>query len=265
MFEMTQAQIARAVDVLRSGPVKADAFATKMWPDKQFEKGNAGRAGHSILRRLGALGYVERVGDLWMTRAFSQSIPVVTREETRVAFGVGPAEPLREPLRERLLEPLTEALREGQREEQEARQRLQQLVGLADGFVATVTHDAVYGNVRVRGHFVDDCLAEACAFAVLRGRSLNIYPPLGNALVGLSPIEGGRALYLRWRQSGQPPEPPYRGGTGWIFLDDGIATAPNCWKPAGADRQWMEEPCLERIARQRAEAGLGPAVNRGSR
>ena len=257
MFEMTQAQIARAVDVLRSGPVKADVFATRMWPDKKFDKGNAGRAGHSILRRLGALGYVERVGDLWMTRAFSQSLPVVSREETRVALGAGPGEPLRESLREHPSVPLSEPLREGQREEQEARQRLQQLVGLADELVPTVTHDRTFGDLRIRGRAVDDCLAEACAFAVLRGRSINVYLPVGEMLVALTPIEGGRALHVRWRQSGIPPEPPFRGGVLWINVEDGIASAPNCWQPEGADRYWTEEPTLQRIARQRAEAGLG--------
>ena len=267
VFELSQAQVARAIDLLRTGPVRADVFATRMWPDRQYKSGDAGRAGHLILRRLGALGLVEKVGDMWVTRSFSQSIQGATQVRTQETLGVALGNPLGEPLREGLQEPLREPSgeppRDGHREVQADRLRLGQLVSLADNPVAGVTHDAVYGNVRVRGHFVDDCLAEACAFAVLRGRSLNIYPPLGNALVGLSPIEGGRALYLRWRQSGQPPEPPYRGGTGWIFLDDGIATAPNCWKPAGADRQWMEEPCLERIARQRAEAGLGPPVGNG--
>ena len=147
-------------------------------------------------------------------------------------------------------------------DEQTERLRLGQLVGMADSDVAGVTHDGVFGDVRIRGRFVDDCLTEACAFAVLRGRPLNVYPLTGSMLVALTPIEGGRALYIRWRQSGLPPEPPFRGGTGWLLLNDGIAAAPGFWRPVGADRRWIEEPCLERIQRQRAEAGLGPAVGR---
>jgi hypothetical protein len=137
--------------------------------------------------------------------------------------------------------------------------RLGQLVALADNPVAGVTHDVALGNVRIRGRFIDDCLAEACAFAVLRGRSINTYPPVDQMVVGLTPAEGARALYLKWRQSGLPPEPPFRGGVLWINVEDGIASAPNCWQPEGADRYWTEEPTLQRIARQRAEAGLGPA------
>ena len=147
-----------------------------------------------------------------------------------------------------------------QSDEQAERQRLQQLVQLADEPKPTVTHDQTLGDLRIRGAPVDRCLAEACAFAVLRGRSLNVYPPTGAMLVALTPVEGGRALHVRWRQSGVPPELP---GRGWLFFDDGVASAPGCWKPEGAGRQWPEEPFLERIARQRAAAGLGPPVGNG--
>lgn len=165
-------------------------------------------------------------------------------------------EVLQEPLQEALREPLQDALQERQRE---ARQ-LAYLVGLADEPVPAVTHDRALGNIRVRGFFLDQCLAEACAFAVLRGRSINVYLPVGAMVVGLQPIEGARALHLKWRQSGVPPELP---GRGWLLFDDGVASAPGCWKPEGAGRQWSEEPFLERIQRQRAAAGLGPAVQNG--
>jgi|HubBroStandDraft_2_1064218.scaffolds.fasta_scaffold06849_2 hypothetical protein len=262
MFELSQAQLSRAIDVLRSGPIKADVFATRMWPDREYKNGDAGRAGHLILRKLGSLGFVERVGDLWMTRSFSQSIPVVTQVTTQVPLGVRPGEALREPLLERPQEPLREPLQEAHQEGHEDRQRLGHLVGLADEPVPTVTHDRALGDIRIRGIPLDACLVEACAFAVLRGRSLNIYPPSGPMIVNLSPGEGARALYLKWKQSGQPPEPPYRGGTGWFSMDDGISSAPGCWQPLGASRDWRmtEEPFLDRIARQRAAAGLGPPV-----
>jgi hypothetical protein len=128
--------------------------------------------------------------------------------------------------------------------------------------VVGVTHDVALGDIRIRGIPLDACLAEACAFAVLRGRSLNVYPPTGPMLVALTPAEGARALFVKWRQSGLPPEPPYRGGTAWFLMDDGVAAAPGCWQPLGASRDWrmLEEPFLDRIARQRAAAGLGPPV-----
>ena len=259
MFEMTQAQIARAIDVLRHGPLTAAQFATKMWPDRERSTGSSSRAGHLILRKLGAFGYVERIGDLWTTREFSKSHSnglhvgpeVVPQVAPQAALGVGlsitpPAGPSAE-----------------QQEEQANRLRLQQLVALADAPAAGVTHDVVFGNIRVRGVPLDDCLVEACAFAVLRGRSLNVYPLLGAMIVGLTPVEGARALYLRWRQSGVPPEPPYRGGTRWFILDDGIVASPGSWKPEGADRQWRApESFIDRVARQRAAAGLGPPVGR---
>ena len=261
MFELSQSQLIKAVDILRSGPMKADVFASRMWPDRleKYRPGDAGRAGHLVLRRMGALGLVEKIGDLWVTRGFSQSVPVPTRVATQVALG----EPFGETPREPLGVPPREPLQVGHEEVHAERQRLGHLVALADAPAAGVTHDVVFGNIRVRGVPLDDCLVEACAFAVLRGRSLNVYPLLGAMIVGLTPVEGARALYLRWRQSGVPPEPPYRGGTRWFTLDDGIVASPGSWKPEGADRQWRApESFIDRVARQRAAAGLGPPVGR---
>jgi len=266
MIEITQSQIARSVDVLKSGPMPAKVFAEKMWPGRHKNPGTASRAGHAILHRLGTFGYVEKTGDMWFLRSFSGSTtgqpwvePMVGPTVTpTVGPLVGPpAGPSVQPPAALTVTPPAEST-----DELLARQRLGQLVGMADSDVAGVTHDGVFGDVRIRGRFVDDCLTEACAFAVLRGRPLNVYPLTGSMLVALTPIEGGRALHIRWRQSGLPPEPPFRGGTGWLLLNDGIAAAPGFWRPVGADRRWIEEPCLERIQRQRAEAGLGPAVQR---
>lgn len=263
MYEISQSQVSRAVDVLKNGPMQAKTFAEKMWPGRHSNPGKASKAGHAVLQRLGAVGYVEKAGDLWLLRGFPRSSTDGSAVQSATGSAFGPA--MQSPMGPPTVSPVGLPTQPptgspiGQPDEQLERQRLGQLVSLADNPVAGVTHDAVYGNVRVRGHFIDDCLAEACAFAVLRGRSLNVYPPLGNALVGLSPIEGGRVLHVRWRQSGAVPALPSRG---WILLDDGIASAPNSWRPAGANLQWPEEPFLERIARQRAEAGLGPAVQR---
>ncbi len=266
MYEISQSQVSRAVDVLKNGPMPAETFAGKMWPGRHAKFGRAKIAGNTVLHRLGKLGYVEKAGNLWFLRGFSNSGSSGLGTELGAGLGGEIRTQLPVELPARLITALPAQPIAGSSsvslEDQTERLRLQQLVGLADAAVVGVTHDAVYGNVRVRGHFIDDCLAEACAFAVLRGRSLNVYPPLGNALVGLSPIEGGRVLHVRWRQSGAVPALPSRG---WILLDDGIASAPDNWRPAGANLQWPEEPFLERIARQRAEAGLGPAVNGGSR
>jgi len=267
MYELAQSQIARAVDVLKNGPMQARVFAEKMWPGRHEGKpGKQSKAGHAVLHRLAVVGFVEKAGDLWLLRGFSRSLAdgSAVQSATAPAFGLPMQSPMGPPTGSPVGLPTQPPTGSpiGPPDEQLERQRLQQLVGLADEPVPSVSHDGVYGDVRIRGHFVDDCLAEACAFAVLRGRALNVYPQTGPMLVALTPIEGGRTLYVRWRQSGIPLEPPYRGGTRWIFLEDGVAAAPGAWRPAGAGRQWVEEPCLERIARQRAEAGLGPAVGR---
>ena len=261
MYEISQSQVSRAVDVLKNGPMPAEhlrredvAWSTRqIWQSEDRREHRFASSGQAGLRRKSR----QFVVSSWFFKlGFERA--------RRVRSGLGgeirtqlPAE-----LPARLITALPANLswvlewvprrRNGTAETPTAG-------GAGRSVVVGVTHDAVYGNVRVRGHFIDDCLAEACAFAVLRGRSLNVYPPLGNALVGLSPIEGGRVLHVRWRQSGAVPALPSRG---WILLDDGIASAPGSWRPAGANLQWPEEPFLERIARQRAEAGLGPAVQR---
>jgi hypothetical protein len=74
-------------------------------------------------------------------------------------------------------------------------------------------------------------------------------------LVGLQPAEGARALYLRWSQSGQPPDLARSGA--WITVEDGVLATPGYWRPAGASRGWMDpEDVRMRIQRQRAAAGL---------
>ena len=47
-------------------------------------------------------------------------------------------------------------------------------------------------------------------------------------------------------------------------VDDGVVAARGCWRPLGAPPQWqtLEEPLGNHLARQRAEAGLGPPVQR---
>jgi hypothetical protein len=271
MIEITQSQIARSVDVLKNGPMVAKVFAEKMWPGRHKDPGKASKAGHAILHRLGTFGYVEKTGDMWFLRSSSGStlgatwaVPMVGPTVQPLAGPmVGPpAEPSVQPSVVSPVAPPVESP-----DEQLARQRLVQLVQLADGLVPSVTHDVALGNLRIRDLLVDACVEEACAFAVLRGRSLNVYLPVGPMLVALQPAEGARALYVRWRQSGLAPEPPYRGGACWFLMDDGICAAPGSWKPQGAGRDWrmLEEPFLERVARQRAAAGLGPPVQNGGR
>jgi hypothetical protein len=135
--------------------------------------------------------------------------------------------------------------------------RLVRLVELATESVATVTHDAAFGDLAVRGAPVDAVLAEACAIVVLSGRRSNVYPPCDapHMLVGLAPAEGARALYLRWQQSGQSPELARSGA--WIVTEDGIVATPGFWRPADAPTGWFEaEDVRARITRQRRAAGL---------
>jgi hypothetical protein len=123
--------------------------------------------------------------------------------------------------------------------------------------VATVTHDAAFGDLAIRGAVLDGVLVEACALVVLLGRSANVYPPCGAPymLVDLSPAEGARALFLRWAQSGQPPEPARPGA--WIRVPDGFIATSGFWRPAGAPAGWVDpEDVRVRVGRQRAAAGL---------
>jgi hypothetical protein len=126
--------------------------------------------------------------------------------------------------------------------------------------VQTVTHDAALGDIAVRAIPLDTVLVEACASVVLLGRSVNIYPPCGatHMLVGLSPAESSRALFLRWSQSDQPPDLPRLSA--WITVEDGIVATSGYWRPAGAPTGWMDpEDVRVRVARQRVAAGLGIA------
>jgi hypothetical protein len=276
MYEITQAQIARSVDVLKNGPMPARTFAEKMWPGRHEESGRAKIAGNTVLHRLGKLGYVEKAGDLWFLRSFSNTVPMglgagLGTESggglgTQLPVGLPAGFPAQLPTSSPTTLPAVSPTSSpgGFPGDQSERSRLGQLIALADGSVAGVTHDIALGNVRIRGVLVDACIAEACAFAVLRGGSLNVYPPVGEMIVNLSPAEGARALFLRWKQSGLAPELPHRGGSAWLTADDGMIAARGAWKPAGAGPQWqvLEEPLADRIARQRAAAGLGLPVVR---
>ena len=269
MYEIAPSQVARAVDILKNGPMHARTFAEKMWPGRHNNPGKASKAGHAVLQRLGAVGYVERAGDLWLLRGFPRSSVDSSAVQSATGPAFGPPTPspmglpMRSPVGSGVQLPTGSPI--GSPDEQLERQRLQELVALADSEVVGVTHDVALGNLRIRGMFVDDCVVEACSFAVLGGRSINVYPPgPGGMLVNLSPAEAAHALFLKWKQSGVAPELPYRGGSAWLTLDDGVVAARGCWRPLGAPPQWqtLEEPLGNRIARQRAEAGLGPPVQR---
>ena len=247
MYEIKQAQIARAIDILRSGPLTAAQFAVKMWPDREHTAGGASRAGHAVLRRLGELGYIERIGDLWMTRGFPQSPAFGTAVGTAVGLGVTQGDGL----------PVGPLLGEPDRAAE--LQRLHRLVQLATDPVATVTHDAALGDVAIDGRLVDDgsmcegvsVIADGLAYVVLAGKTMNIYPMLGAMLCGVRPAEAGRALYIRWMQSGRPPTLPHEEF--WITLDDGVAAAlqvpEELWEECD---QWMDV----RVRQQREAAGL---------
>ncbi|HEY6357584.1 MAG TPA: hypothetical protein VIX35_05045 [Vicinamibacterales bacterium] len=121
----------------------------------------------------------------------------------------------------------------------------------------SVTSDRALGNIAIRAVPLDDVLVEACAIVVLSGRNANVYPPCGapQMLVGLQPTEGARALYLRWTQSGQPPDLPRLSA--WITTEDGIVAMPGSWRPMGASTSYVDpEDVRLRIMRQRAAAGL---------
>jgi hypothetical protein len=74
-------------------------------------------------------------------------------------------------------------------------------------------------------------------------------------LVGLSPAESARALYLRWSQSGQPPD--LARSAAWIRIPEGLVASSCFWRPAGGPRSWVDpEDVRVRVQRQRANAGL---------
>jgi hypothetical protein len=243
VYELRPAQVARALDVLRAGPLTAAEFARRVWPERSAARtpGRQAQSGHAVLQQLGKLGYVQRVGEYWMLRTFQQSSAEVTAD--RSALGAADPLPIQPPV--------------GPPDEQADLLRLHRLVRLADAPVDGVSHDAALGDIAIRGEPLTDCLAEACAYVVLRGRTMNVYLPGEDAemLVGLSPAEAARALHVRWRQTGVPPEP--HNELAWLYGDDGIIA--DGWSPVGVDLcEWWEreEPLDQRIRRQRQAAGL---------
>jgi hypothetical protein len=136
------------------------------------------------------------------------------------------------------------------------------LVALATEPVPTVTHDAVLGDIEIRGWPLDSLLQEACAWTVLNGHSTNIYPPGDSAdmLVALTPIEAARALHVMWQQTGRPPE--LLKEEAWFFADDGLIASPLRWMAAEYldFDSWLCDMHLhfgaEQIRRQRQRAGL---------
>jgi hypothetical protein len=141
--------------------------------------------------------------------------------------------------------------------------RLHRLVAFATEPVPTVTHDAVLGDIEIRGWPLDDFLAQACAWTVLKGRSQNVYPPVGSEaadmLVALTPVESARALYLKSQQSGRPPE--LLNEEAWLFADDGLIAGPWAWMPPEYDdpEVWLCDQRFgaEQIRRQREAVGIG--------
>lgn len=253
MYEVKQAQVARAIDILRGGPLTASQFAGKMWPDREYKIGRDAQAGHAFLRRLGEIGYVDHVGEYWAIRRHQPS----SGDGSAVGTAVGLPDPLAVGLPDGLGNGLPVHPSVQQPDGQADRLRLARLVQQATDPVKSVTHDAVFGDLKVHRAALDGALVEACAIVVLAGRSANVYPPCGapKMIVGLSPAEGARALYLRWTQSSQAPDLPRFSA--WITIEDGIVAMPGFWRPAGAPEGWMDpEDVRARVARQRAAAGL---------
>jgi hypothetical protein len=260
VLDIPPATVTRAISLLRSGAMRADAFARAMWPERSADRtpGQQSRSGYALLLQLGRVGYVQQVGDLWTLRtvgtadlpldsAVHAAVPtgVLTAVGLPVGQGVGLADGL----------PVGPAL--GEPDPQSELQRLHRLVRLADAPIPTVTHDQALGDIAIRAAPLDVMLVDGCGLVVLRGRSANVYPPCGapRMLVGLQPAEGARALYLRWSQSGQPPNLPRPSA--WITVEDGFVATPGAWRPAGAPMGWMDpEDVRVRVARQRAAAGL---------
>src|SRR5271167_2485918 len=81
MYDLKPAEVSRAIDVLRNVALSAADFSMKMWPDRMGSdgqprsRGSHSLAGNALLHRLGALGYVERIGDLWTVRRISAGSP----------------------------------------------------------------------------------------------------------------------------------------------------------------------------------------------
>jgi hypothetical protein len=255
MYEVKQAQVARAIDVLRAGPLTAAQFAIKMWPDRAAGRspGQHAKMGHGLLRRLGELTYVDRVGHLWMVHradgAVSSNGPAV-HDDAYSHFTAGSTAgglPVSLPV----------GLPNTSPNDQVQQQRLARLIQQATEPLAPVTHDVAFGDLAIRGVPLDAALLEACAVVVLAGRTLNVYLPCTapQMLVGLSPAESARALFLTWTRSGNPPALPRPGA--WITIDDGIVATPGFWRPQGASAGWIDpEDVRTRIARQRGAAGL---------
>lgn len=269
MYEVKQAAVARAIDILRGGPLTAAAFAVKMWPDRVVGRtpGQHSKMGHSFLRRIGELNYVSRIGDLWTVSVFdgrTAAVQAVHGEmdgyPTANGYPVGPQSnsyPTANGYPAQHFTGQHGGQPDGQAAGHAERQRLLRLVGQATEPLPSVTHDAAIGNLAVRSIVIDGALAEACAIVVISGRNANVYPPCGapQMIVGLSPVEGARVLLLRWQQSGSPPDLPRHGA--WITTPDGIVATPGFWRPAGAPASWVDpEDVRARVGRQRAAQGL---------
>ena len=265
MLDIPAPIVAHAIEILRvGGPMRAAEFARRMWPERCVDRteGHQSQTGSPFLYQLRQVGYVQQVGDLWTLRmvgnadglgdsavrtadASAVGLPLQLPNGPPVGLPLQPPNgpPLGPPFA--VPDPLVE------------RQRLHRLVALATEPVPTVTHDRVLGDLAIRAVAVDAALVEACALTVLRGRSANIYLPCGapQMIVGLSPAEGARALYLRWSQSGQPPELPREGA--WIRVPDGVVASSSYWRPAGAPESWVDpEDVRVRVQRLRVSAGL---------
>jgi hypothetical protein len=257
MIDIPAATVARALDVLRKGAMRADAFARAMWPERCASRspGRQAQSGHALLRQLALVGYARKVGDLWTLRAIGSAERV---DESAISTADGSALGQRMELPDGLQVRASDEAADPQ-----ARQlRLEQLVRLADEPVPGVTSDRALGDVAIRGRLVDDggtceglcIIADALAFIVLAGVTMNVYPPIGPMLYAVRPIEAARALHVRWARSGQPPSVPHDGW--WFRLHDGIAAVLD---PAEEDT-WGDpefEPQIEvRLRRQREAAGL---------
>jgi len=254
--------VARAIGILRTGPLTAARFAQRMWVERSAIRspGQQSRSGHALLRQLAQVGYAQRIGDLWTLRVVGtadglgdSAVPTADAAAVGLPLGLpvasgvetGESRPVGAPV--------------GWADRAAERQRLHRLVALATEPVPTVTHDAVLGDIEVRGVPLDLPLEQACAWVTLRGHRTNVYPvgETSEMLVGVTPVEAARALFLRWLQSGVPPE--LLNEEAWFFADDGLIESPVCWKPEGVDDEvWLceMEPLDKQVRRQRAAAGL---------
>lgn len=224
--------------------------------------------GHALLNPLLQVGYVQKVGDLWTLRSVGTAVgtgefPSATAVGTAVGLPVPPPLGLPEglpvvPAHGPPWSPMDEIRPAGfdvwEPDPSARLRRLRMLVALATEPHASVTHDATLGDIAVRGWELDEWMTQACALAVLRGKSMNAYPHYGDEMiVALTPIEAARALFLQWRR-GKPPELPNEEV--WIFLDDGVATLPACPDGIIDEDDECNVPLPRRIHRQRRAAGL---------